>query len=256
MLRLVRNVLIVLPLLVAMVVVMKPDRGDALPLFARKYGVECTTCHFAFPRLNKFGMDFRQRGYRMPGDKGQSPWEAKEFPISLVGNVGYTYNSTDTASVFGGRASTSTSAFVQNDVEFQSAGTLSQNLSFHFDDNFTGAGGPLNSGQAFVQFDDVVKDGQLNVKAGIYDADIPYLADSRRTTLADYLTPVTLDASGIELNGTRSGWTYAAGLINSGRTTGKPGDKTLNNLENTYVWLMRDIRGHLIAVRWYADHQD
>lgn len=256
MLRLVRNVLIVAPLLLALYVAMQPGEVTALPLFARKYAVPCTTCHFAFPRLNKFGMDFRQRGYRMPGDKGESPWEAKEFPLSLVGNVGYTYASTDTASVFGGRSRGSYGAFVQNAVEFHTAGTLGPNMTFHFDNNFAGAGGALGSGMAFVQFDDLVKDGQLNVKAGIYDAEIPYLADSRKTTLAPYLSPVTLDGQGVELNGTRGGWTYAGGLINSERTVGKPGDKSLNVLENTYVWLMRDVKGHLVTVRWYADHQD
>jgi hypothetical protein len=254
--RLARNVLVVAPLLFALYVFLQPQESRAVPLFARKYGLQCTTCHFAFPRLNKFGMDFRQRGYRMPGDKGSSPWDDKEFPLSFVGNVGYSYNSVDTMTISGSRERTATSGFVQNDVEFQSAGTLAPNVSFHFDDNFTSAGGPLNSGQAFVQFDDLASDGKINVRAGIFDADIPYLASSRRTTQTDYLSPITLDGEGVELNGTRSGWTYAAGLVNSDRTTGKPTDKTLNNFENTYVWLMRDIRNYEITARWYADHQD
>ena len=261
MLRHVRNILIAAPLLLALYAVMQPGEVTALPLFARKYSVPCTTCHFAFPRLNKFGMDFRQRGYRMPGDKGESPWQAKEFPLSLVGDVGYNYTSidqisSDSTAAPGTRERFAISAFQQNAVEFHTAGTLGENLTFHFDNNFSGIGGPLGSGMAFVQFDDVVKDGALNVKAGVYDAEIPYLADSRKTTLASYLSPVTLDGRGVELNGTHTGWTYAAGLINSERTLGKPGDKSLNTFENTYVWLMRDVHGTLVTARWYADHQD
>jgi len=90
---------------------------------------------------------------------------------------------------------------------------------------------------AFVQLDDLAKGGVLNLKAGIFDADIPYLASSRSTTLHDYLAPVTFDAAGMELNGASSGWTYALGLINSERTAGKPDAKTLNNLENVYARL-------------------
>jgi hypothetical protein len=256
MLRTLRNILLALPLVTLLYLPFQPDPGHALPLFARKYNLQCTTCHFAFPRLNKFGMDFRQRGYRMPGDKGESPWEAKEFPISLVGNVGYDYTSLDTVSLAGPRERTAVSAFQQNTVEFHSAGTLGPELTFHFDNNFAGVNGPLNSGMAFVQFDDVVKDGTLNIKTGIYDAEIPYLSDSRRTTLSHYLSPVTLGGMGVELNGTHTGWTYAGGVSNSDRTFGKATDKTLNNFENTYVWLMRDVKGHEVTVRWFADHQD
>ena len=256
MVRVVRNVLLVAPLLLMLYVFLQPQDGTALPLFARKYGLECTSCHFAYPRLNKFGMDFRQRGYRMPGDKGESPWDAKEVPLSLVGNVGYTYDRVNLMDSTGTRSNYSTSAYQQNQFELHSAGTLGSNLTFHLDSNFDGIGGALSGGMVFVQFDDIAKDGALNIKTGIYDADIPYLADSRKTTLAEYLAPVTLDGQGVELNGTKTGWTYAAGLINSQRTLGKPTDKSLNNFENTYVWLMRDIKNHEITVRWYADHQD
>jgi hypothetical protein len=101
-----------------------------------------------------------------------------------------------------------------------------------------------------------VKDGSLNIKAGVYDADIPYLADSRRTTVSRYISPVTLAGYGVELNGTRSGWTYAAGLNNSGRTLGKPTDRNFNTFENTYAWLMRDVNGQLVTARVFMDQQD
>lgn len=254
--RVLRVVLVLFPLAALLNGVLSPRSAQSLPLFARKYSVPCTTCHLAFPRLNAFGMAFRQNGYRMPGTKGESPWENKEFPLSLVGNVGYSYTSTDAADSTGARSRTALSQFLQNTVEFHTAGTLAEKITFHFDNNFAGVSGPLNSGMAFVQFDDVGHDGALNVKTGIYDAEIPYLSDSRRTTWTGYLSPVTLDGEGIELNGTKSGWTYAAGLVNSSRTHGKTGDKTLNVLENPYLWIMRDINGQLITARVFLDRQD
>jgi hypothetical protein len=237
--------------------------SHALPLFGRKYGMQCTSCHIAAPRLNAFGMHFKQNGYRMPGAPGESPWDstAKEFPLALVGNVSYHVSSTNTDIGGGSHERTNFSAFEQEQVEFHSAGTLGRQLSFHFDNNFAGAGGPLQSGMAFVQFDDVIKDGALNVKAGIYDADTPYLADSRKTTLTEYLSPVTLDGRGIELNGTKPNWMYAVGLVNSGRSPDsaavhKPNSKTFNQLENAYVWVTREIGGHMVTARVYVDHQD
>jgi len=250
--------LLVVSILVAVPAMLVPRTGDALPLFARKYEMQCTSCHLAFPRLNAFGMAFRQNGYRLPGEKGSSPWESKEIPLSLIGNVGIQHlrTSEDTSGT-GTRDHFSTTRFIQNAVEFHTAGTLAPRITFHFDNGFAGgAGGILTSGMAFVQFDDAARDGAMNVKAGIYDAEIPYLSDSRKTTLNGYLNPVTLDGQGVELNGTRSAWTYALGVINSERTTGKPGSTSLNNLENGYVWLMRDMKSQLVTGRVFLDRQD
>jgi hypothetical protein len=259
MMRLVRFVLFTLPVVALLPLIMTPDSGRALPLFARKYEMQCTQCHLAFPRLNAFGMQFRQNGYRLGDEKGSSPWESKEFPLSLVGNVGIqNLRFEEGDSTGANRAHITAMHFIQNAVEFHTAGTLGPNLTFHFDNGFAnGAGGTLESGMAFLQLDDVAKGGALNVKAGIYDAEIPYLADSRKTTLNGYINPVTLDGQGVELNGAKSGWTYATGVINSERTTGKAGSTTLNNLENWYGWLMRDVmNGQLVTGRVFIDRQD
>ena len=257
--RSLRFVVVLAPLLALLMQTLMPGRGETLPLFARKYNMPCSSCHIAFPRLNAFGMKFRQNGYRMEGAAGESPWEAGNFPLSLIGNVGYAFTSTDTADVAtGAHGRRNESGWVQNAVEFHTAGTLAKQVTFHFDNGFAGPGGGLESGMAFVQFDDLGKAGSLNVKAGIYDAEIPYLSDSRKTTLHEYLSQVTLDGRGIELNGTKSGWTYAAGLINSDRdpANARPGGRTFNRLENVYAWLMRDMNGRLVTARVYMDRQD
>ena len=237
---------------------------QALPLFGRKYSMQCTSCHLAAPRLNMFGMTFKQNGYRMPGAHGESPWDStgnREFPLALVGNVAYHLQSTNTEVAPGTKLRTNFSSFEQEQVEFHSAGTLADRVTFHFDNNFAGRGGLLSSGMAFAQLDDIMKNGALNVKAGIFDGDIPYLADSRKTTLAGYLSPVTLDAAGIEFNGAQSDWMYALGLINSNRdsanaSVAKPGQKTFNQLENTYVWVARQMGPNMVTARVYFDRQD
>ena len=256
--RVFRLILFLAPLLALASAALQPRDARTLPLFARKYSMPCTQCHMAFPRLNAFGIKFRQNGYRLEGDKGAAPWEEGAFiPLSLVGNVGIDYLRQNVEVSPGNRTTTTTSQFVQNQVEFHTAGTLAKNLTFHFDNGFAGgAGGVLTSGMAFLQFDDLSSRGRLNAKAGIYDAEIPYLSDSRKTTWEGYLTPVTLNGQGVELNGTNQGWTYAAAVINSARTHGKSGSTTLNQLEDPYAWVMRDFKGQLVAVRGWLNHQD
>jgi len=53
----------------------------AIPSFARKYKTSCSTCHYAFPKLNGFGKAFKNNGYRYPA--GQDLEMTKEEPVSL-----------------------------------------------------------------------------------------------------------------------------------------------------------------------------
>src|SRR5215510_9997762 len=39
---------------------------SALPIFARRYETSCMTCHVMFPKLNAFGIAFRNNGFRIP----------------------------------------------------------------------------------------------------------------------------------------------------------------------------------------------
>src|SRR5436190_17125141 len=42
------------------------ESASALPIFARRYETSCTTCHAMIPKLNPFGIAFRNNGYRIP----------------------------------------------------------------------------------------------------------------------------------------------------------------------------------------------
>ena len=53
---------------------------NAIPTFARKYKTSCSTCHYAYPKLNGFGKAFANNGFRYPG--GDENF-AKEEPVSL-----------------------------------------------------------------------------------------------------------------------------------------------------------------------------
>jgi hypothetical protein len=61
----------------------RPARG--LPVFARRYGASCTTCHVQFPKLNAFGEAFRRNGYQMPG--GGDAQAMVEKPVTLVADA-------------------------------------------------------------------------------------------------------------------------------------------------------------------------
>jgi hypothetical protein len=70
-----------------------PAEVAAIPAFARKYRVSCTTCHAPFPRLKPYGAEFAARGFAM--EPGQEPARAvldvgddqlqlpREFPLAV-----------------------------------------------------------------------------------------------------------------------------------------------------------------------------
>ena len=67
-------------LLVLVVLAATASTAHAVPAFARKYQTSCQTCHIVFPKLNAFGVAFRVRGYRMPGETEEM---VKQPPVSL-----------------------------------------------------------------------------------------------------------------------------------------------------------------------------
>ena len=46
-----------------------PQPAQAIPAFARKFGVKCYACHTIPPALNKNGYMFKRLGYRLPPDE-------------------------------------------------------------------------------------------------------------------------------------------------------------------------------------------
>jgi len=81
--------------------------ADAIPVFARKYGMSCNSCHTMFPKLSKMGVAFRERGFRFApgkddfdmqngpgknvdtGDESPASVFASNFPFTLRTQVMY-----------------------------------------------------------------------------------------------------------------------------------------------------------------------
>jgi hypothetical protein len=69
-----------------------PRDAGAVPVFARKYGVNCSMCHSAYPRLNDFGARFRANGYRLPGrEHAEKTVLESPAPVAMRTNAGYVY---------------------------------------------------------------------------------------------------------------------------------------------------------------------
>lgn len=226
--------------------------AHAVPAFARAFHVPCTTCHVQFPKLNEFGMAFKQRGYRMPGQLGKSVWSKDNLPLAALATV--TYERLD--------ADAGTSGTVdRRGLDFFSAGSVAPRISYFLDYGFsqsrfetdggdTGEVTTMVPGGTFLIFDDLVSDSRLNLRAGVMSDEFLYLASARRTTEADYLAPVSPDHTGVEVNGVLGGgFRYAAGF---GDDEMVGVDGVSNNLRAGYGWVAYRMRKQTVGARVIA----
>ena len=76
-------------LLAAIVVALSSSSAEAFPAFARRYNVDCVTCHTIPPRLNNYGIAFMRRGFKMLWDEKLEGQKVDEY-ASFQANLDYT----------------------------------------------------------------------------------------------------------------------------------------------------------------------
>ena len=71
-------------LILAFLLLSGSQSANALPAFARKYGMRCSACHETWPMLNYFGQKFKDNGYQLMNDKDAPMWQNPGYwPITL-----------------------------------------------------------------------------------------------------------------------------------------------------------------------------
>ncbi len=241
-----------LGLIVGMVVMLAPSREvSAIPSFAREHGLKCSACHLAFPRLNEFGMEFKQRGFRLPGKEGTFVWDQKTFPISGVVVARLRISHRDDP-VTGERIRTR-SRFELEEVELMIAGTVAPKIGYfvEFEQEVT-EGGEFTVDQAWVQFSDLLPGSHLNLRGGIMLNESYYLSQKRRLTFQRYISPITFKVTGMELNGAWRRLRYAGGVVNDERTFDN-NTKTVNlenRLQGFYSWMTYTIADQTLGFRY------
>lgn len=239
-------------LLATFVSMLVPESLLAIPSFSRKYGTGCSTCHYAYPRLNPFGRAFANNGYRMPG--GDDAY-IKDEPVMLGSSANKQVfpnaiwpsdipgSSVASFRLIGRTHLTSrgTPRFqFENPHEFEllMGGTLGETFSFIGEVELEGAD---ELGYNFIlQYS---PRSFLNIKIGNVDP-MP-IRESQRLTREHYNYGdfrirsggwrLRDDAAGIEFwgaangRGGRGGWQYALGVVN-----GMGGATDIDNNKDVY----------------------
>lgn len=154
--------------------------ANAIPSFARKYGLPCSACHVAWPMLNNFGQTFKDNGYQLGNGKDSPIYQDPSYwPIMFRLTPLWHRENTSRKAVdvipgdpSGGlvERAVTTSGFDLSGIDIIAAGTLSNNISF-FVQPFINASGSTALAQSWVRFDNLAGSPWLNVKAGKFELD-------------------------------------------------------------------------------------
>src|SRR5579862_970823 len=182
-------------LLLAFFLVTAMPKANALPAFARKYGLRCSACHEAWPMLNYFGQKFKDNGYQLMNDRDSPIWQNPSYwPATFRMTPYWHRESTDKApidSVTGDPASATiqkqitSHGFDLSGLDFHTGGTLEKNFSFYLlpSSDPTGA---FHFEQVFARLDNLAGSSWLNIKLGKFELD-NLISEKRILTL----TPIS-----------------------------------------------------------------
>jgi hypothetical protein len=159
--------------------------ANALPAFARKYGLRCSACHESWPMLNYFGQKFKDNGYQLMNDKDSPIWQNPSYwPITLRITPFWSRESTNkiAADTPSGVAGIATTGFNLSGLDILTGGTLEKNISFLLvpSSDETGA---FHFESANVRFDNLFHSPWLNVKVGKFELD-SFISEKRTLTLS------------------------------------------------------------------------
>jgi hypothetical protein len=203
--------------------------ASAIPVFARKYGFTCSMCHSNFPRLNDFGMRYRQNGYQIPGRENEEK-TVLEGPAPFAMRTSAGYNSDK----FKNEAdATDINQFQLNGLDILSGGLFGENIGYFLvyppkiEESRGVVGQPGELEMASVVFSHVGK-RPFNIRLGRFEPAYTAFSVKRQLSVSPYdIYDFTFlggpafseTQEGIELTGySPCGFSWATGWINGSAT--------------------------------------
>lgn len=201
-------------------------KAVATSQWARKYDVNCQTCHTAFPRLSFFGEQFKRNGYQMPGteDGDENKTEVNEhlFIDKLQNLFGLRINITparfqmNTLTTNGVRKN-NLSFGNPNWLQLFTAGSIFKNTSIFIETEIDSNGTSVaHNNWMVLGFENIFKTSLFNVRVGKLSP-MENVSQSGRLRM---IPSVRIEAiSGIVSGGGYSAAAEAAALAGQGVTT-------------------------------------
>lgn len=251
-----RRMFLSLTAAIVLLVTLLPEVAEAIPAFARRHKLSCTTCHDPFPRLKPFGEDFAGNGFYLPEDDNDREYVStgdenlrlnRTFPVAARMDVWMQWQQD---------AEVETDLQTPWGLKLLSGGLLARNVGYYFYFYMDERGEVAGAEDAYIHFNNLF--GQpLDIMVGQFQTSDPLMKRELRLTYEDYevyktrvgdsqtnltydrgvMVPFTLEATGTDL----------VGMVVNGN--GKPaanalGDFDQDKFKNYGLRLMQDVAGY------------
>jgi hypothetical protein len=162
-----------------------PPEPSAIPAFARRYKLSCTTCHAPAPRLKDYGAEFAGNGFYIPEEEkerdyvtGGDPllWLNRIFPVAVRFEA---YGQYDDRSDVDGDFQTPWG------VKILSGGPLAKNIGYYFYFYLAERGEVAGVEDAYIHFNNI-GGAELDIMLGQFQACDPLMKRELRLTYEDY----------------------------------------------------------------------
>ena len=162
--------------LLLLLVILSSTPGYAIPPFARKYGLPCSACHEAWPKLNSFGQNFKDQGYQLNNDRDSPIWlNPSYWPVAMRITPHWHYESLGRQPVDSGDGTVEqtikTSGFDLTGIDILAGGLLAKNVSFLLVPSIDGVAGTVGFESANIRLDNIKGSPWLNLKFGKFELD-------------------------------------------------------------------------------------
>lgn len=165
-----------------------PRAADAIPAFARKYGVSCSMCHATIPRLNAFGEQFATNGFEMAvRELARDTMDTGDPMLRLLRRIDFAVRMDLFASASLPMRTDAADIDVQTPytMKLLSGGVLADGISYYMYFLLSERGEVGGLEDAYVQFTDVGGSG-INAIVGQFQVSDPLFKRELRLQYEDY----------------------------------------------------------------------
>ena len=163
--------------------------AQAIPAFARKTGLRCTSCHEAWPVLNDFGRAFRDNGYQVRLGKDDPTTTPQGYwPVAIRTTPHYAFTKLTHQDTDQGMKDLSNGGVADGAMDLLTAGTLAPNVSFLVVPTGFASDGAVSLESYFVYLTRVFfQSDWFNLRIGKHEVDLPASAHRSPNLTNGYL---------------------------------------------------------------------
>ncbi len=174
----------ILPWLSLLLLLPAAQPAAAIPVFARRYRLSCSTCHHPVPALNEFGEAFAGNGFRIvPGEPARDTMDTGDELLDLQGGLPLAVRLDLYVQAYAG-----TDAAVDFETPYTlkllSSAPLSRSISYYFYGFLAERGEVAGIEDAYLYWNDA--GGAVDVALGQFQLSDPMFKRETRLTFEDY----------------------------------------------------------------------